>query len=94
MSWYCIELTQEQVDFGFVEIIRAEMAEIWISRGGLPDASLWLEQSEVVTRMYFSPILAELAGSIILRFNGAPCKDPQKEDLTFLMGLAHFDDPI
>jgi hypothetical protein len=33
MSWYSIELTAEQIAFGFADIIRAETAEAWLSRG-------------------------------------------------------------
>lgn len=38
MSWYCVELNPEQVvEFGFIDILRTETAEAWMSRGGPAD---------------------------------------------------------
>jgi hypothetical protein len=93
MSWYCIDLTAEQVAFGFVDIIRAETAEAWLSRGGPADATLWFDQQSEKTMIYFSPVLAQTALTIITRFNGRTCDEPDKQGLEFLLGLALLDDP-
>lgn len=93
MSWYCVELSSEQAEFGFIDILRAETAEAWMSRGGPADATLWIDERADTARLYFSPILARVAGTIILRFNGRACQEPDKQGLSFLLGLALIDDP-
>jgi hypothetical protein len=93
MSWYSIELTAEQIAFGFADIIRAETAEAWLSRGVAADASLWLDRQQEAAVLYFSPVLAQTALAIIRRFNGRACEEPDKTGLEFLLGLPLLADP-
>ena len=94
MSWFCIQLTPEQREFGFDNIIRAEMEEIWISQGAREGISLWLEEGEDKRSIYFSPLAASIAQILIFRFNGSPCNQPDLAKLTFLLGHAFRDDTI
>jgi len=92
-SWYCITLTPEQKEFGFDEIIRAEMGEIWIARGAQEGVSVWLKESDSETKIYFSPIAAETAQMLIFRFNGVPCPKPPFDSVTFMLGHVFYDKP-
>lgn len=92
ISWYRIALTAEQLEFGFVDIIRAEIEEIWISRGGLEGFTVWLREHADLTEIYFSPVAAEASKILLYRFNGAACTMPPLESLSFLLGHAFSDD--
>lgn len=92
-SWYCLSLTPEQVDFGFVDIIRAEISEIWISRGALEGFTVWLDEGAESVEIYFSPIAAEAVKLLLYRFGGTSCAMPQLEALSFLLGSVLSDDP-
>ncbi len=85
-SWYRICLTPEQVEFGFADIIRAELEEIWLARGALEGFTVWLKEHDGLTEIYFSPIAAEAAGLLLYRFKAAPCTMPDLETLSFLLG--------
>lgn len=91
MDWHCITLSTEQMEFGFVGILRAELEEIWIGRGAPAHFSVWLEIFASGTRVYLSPVAAETARMLLFRFGGAVCKDPNTETLSFLLG--HAPDP-
>jgi hypothetical protein len=86
MPWYRLSLTQEQLEFGFADIIRAELEEIWIARGALEGFTVWLKEHTGLTDIYFSPIAAEAAGLLLHRFNASPCAMPDLETLSFLLG--------
>lgn len=90
-SWYRIILSPEQKEFGFVAIIRAEIEEIWISRGCLEGFSIWLTEDDEQTELYFSPIAGAAAQIILYRFNGAPCPMPLLDDVTFVLGHAFIE---
>ena len=92
MSWYCIEFSPEQAEFGFADIVRAEMEEIWISRGAQEHFTLWRQKDQGSTRIFFSPVAAESAQMLIYRFGGVPCDEPEKNNLDFLLGYAYRDD--
>ena len=92
ISWYRLPLTPEQIEFGFVNIIRAEIEEIWISTGALEGFTVWLKEGDDLTEIYFSPVAAEAAKLLLFRFNGTPCTMPQLESLSFLLGSAFFDE--
>lgn len=91
--WYRLFLTREQLDFGFIEIIRAELEEIWISRGGIDDFSVWLETDDEVTAIILAPAAAQAAALLLGRFQGRPCPRPPLEDLRFLLGQPHGELP-
>ena len=91
-SWYRIALAPEQVEFGFVDIIRAEIEEIWISRGALEGFTVWLKERTDLTEIYFSPVAAEASKILLYRFNGIACTMPPLESLSFLLGHAFSDD--
>jgi len=92
ISWYRLPLTPEQIEFGFVDIIRAEIEEIWISRGALEGFTVWLKERDDLAEIYFSPIAAEAAKILLYRFNGTPCTMPHLESLSFLLGSVFCDD--
>jgi hypothetical protein len=92
MSWYCIELSPEQVEFGFADIVRAELEEIFISRGAQEYFTVWKQQDESGTRLYLSPVAAESAQLLVFRFGGTRCDEPEKTSLDFLLGYAFRDD--
>jgi len=91
-SWYRLVLTPEQAEFGFADIIRAEIEEIWISRGALEGFTVWLKKHTDTTQIYFSPVAAEASKLLLYRFNGTPCKRPPLESLSFLLGHALSDE--
>ena len=88
LHWYCITLGSEQKDFGFDLIIRSEMEEIWIARGGPEEFSLWGQDDNKHGNyhLYLSPLAAELAQSLIYRFHGTPCSAPNQSETLFLLG--------
>jgi hypothetical protein len=88
MDWYCITLSEEQMEFGFVDILRAELEEIWIARGGQAHFSVWLEIFTSGTRVYLSPAAAEAARMLLYRFGGNVCPEPDTGALSFLLGYA------
>lgn len=90
-SWVRLDLSPEQIEFGFVDIIRAEVAEIWISRGALEGFTVWLLESPSHTEMYFSPVAAVACRLLLMQFNGTPCPIPPLDSLTFLIGYAYVD---
>ncbi len=91
-SWYRLVLTPEQAEFGFADIIRAEIEEIWISRGALEGFTVWLKEHTDNTQIYFSPVAAEASKLLLYRFNGTPCARPPLESLSFLLGHAFSDE--
>lgn len=91
-TWCRLSLTPEQVEFGFVGIIRAELEEIWLARGALEGFTVWLKEQAEATEIYFSPIAAEAAGLLLYRFNTTPCAMPHLESLSFLLGHVFQDD--
>ena len=91
MSWYIVSLSTEQIEFGFVDIITAEVAEIWLARGGPADFSVWLQADVNPARIFFSAIAAEACQSLLFRFGGQPCPDPDLKNLQFLVGTAYHD---
>ncbi len=92
MSWYCIELTPEQAEFDFAAILRAEMEEIFIARGAPINFSVWMQAEKNRTRIFLSPVAAESAQILVFKFGGAPCDEPDKNGLSFLLGHAYRDD--
>jgi len=92
-SWYCLTLTPEQAEFGFVDIIRAEIEEIWISRGALEGFTVWLDETGDHVKMYFSAVAAEAAKILLYRFGAQACGMPNLESLSFLLGSVLSDDP-
>ena len=91
-TWCCIALTPEQKEFGFKDIIRAEMEEIWISQGAQEGFSIWSEEQDENLNIYFSPAAALSAKILIYRFNGKPCPPPEYKELTFILGHVFNDD--
>ncbi len=92
--WSCLSLTPEQVAFGFVDILRAELEEIWIARGALEGFTVWLKEQPEATEIYFSPIAAEAAGLLLYRFKATPCAMPRLESLSFILGHVLQDDTV
>ena len=80
------------MEFGFTDIIRAEMEEAWISRGAIEGVSVWLEDIHSGTNLYFSPVASEIAKILLYRFNGKPCDEPSLENLTFMLGSGYLED--
>ena len=85
-TWYRISLTPEQRDFGFADIIRAELEELWLFQGGRDGFSVWLEDKDETTDIFLSPAAADSAQVLIYRFNGTACEQPRTGDLTFILG--------
>lgn len=92
MSWYCIELTPEQAEFGFAAILRAELEEIFIARGAQINFSVWTQEDESSSRIFLSPVAAESAQTLVYKFAGRPCDEPDKNGLSFLLGHAYRED--
>ena len=92
--WCRLSLTPEQVEFGFIDIIRGELEEIWIARGALEGFTVWLKERAEATEIYFSPVAAEAAGLLLYRFNATPCARPRLEYLSFLLGHVFQDDTL
>ena len=90
-SWVRLDLSPEQIEFGFIDIIRAEVEEIWISRGALEGFTVWLLETPSNTEMYFSPVAAVVCRLLLMQFNGTPCPIPKLDSLTFLIGHAYVD---
>ena len=92
MSWYCIDLSPEQAEFGFTDIFRAEIEEIFISRGAPLHFTVWLQEAKNGKKIFLSPVAAECAQLLIFRFAGSPCDEPEQSSLNFLLGHAYRDD--
>ena len=86
MDWYCIHFSPEQIEFGFVDILKAELEEVWIARGGPHEFSVWLELISGGTRIYLSPTAAGAASTLVLKFGGTACEPPQTDTMSFLLG--------
>ena len=94
ITWYRIILTTEQVEFGFVDILRAELGEIWIARGGPEGFTVWLKDEEDYTEVYISPVAAAASSLILTRFNAMHCEKPRLDTLTCLLGHYTYDDLV
>ena len=91
-TWYRLILTTEQVEFGFVDILRAELGEIWIARGGPEGFTVWLQDCDTFTEIYLSPVAAAASSLVLTRFNAMHCDKPRLDSLTCLLGHDTYDD--
>jgi hypothetical protein len=92
MDWYRIHVSPEQLEFGFADIIRAEMEEIWLARGAPEGFSLWRSSSEDGVDLYLSPVAGACGALLNACFNAVYCEQPPLDELEFLLGHVLYGD--
>ena len=91
MSWYKVNLTDQQVISGELTKIMDKFNANFMLALTPADMSLWSVNMRTnhggAGTVYFSPEAAQKAGTLIREYNGQTCDIPVKEDVSLLVGL-------
>jgi hypothetical protein len=88
MPWYKVEMSWEEIAAGKQIALQEAFANLFMVTLGPKGAGMFASADTKDNINYFSPLAAEIAKSLIVRYGGVECPAPTRSEVDILVASA------